>query len=111
LFYISKYFIYIFTFFIYDDKISLKHISEENMGFSYRPLFRLRLERGMKKTDLLKEVGISSATLAKLSKGEHLSAESIEKICIFFHCQPGDLVEYTFNGENERGANTGKNGS
>jgi DNA-binding Xre family transcriptional regulator len=48
----------------------------------------------MKKTDLHKEVGLSSATLAKLAKGEALSGESIEKLCIYFRCQPGDLVEY-----------------
>jgi DNA-binding Xre family transcriptional regulator len=69
------------------------------MGFNYRPLFRLLLDRGMKKTDLLKEVGISSATLAKLSKGEPLSGESIEKLCVYFRCQPGEMVEYVFTGE------------
>lgn len=64
------------------------------MSFSYRPLFIQLASRGMKKTDLLKEAGLSSATLAKLGKGEYLSGESIEKLCRFFKCQPGDLVEY-----------------
>jgi DNA-binding Xre family transcriptional regulator len=67
------------------------------MAFSYRPLFKLLVDRGMKKTDLLKYADLSSATLAKLSKGEALSGESIEKLCIYFHCQPGDLVEYIFD--------------
>jgi DNA-binding Xre family transcriptional regulator len=67
------------------------------MAFNYRPLFKLLVDRGMKKTDLLKCADLSSATLAKLSKGERLSAESIEKLCVYFHCQPGDLVEYTFD--------------
>jgi DNA-binding Xre family transcriptional regulator len=66
------------------------------MPFSYRPLFKLLVDRGMKKTDLLKSADLSSATLAKLSKGEPLSGESIEKLCVYFHCQPGDLVEYVF---------------
>ena len=66
------------------------------MGFSYKPLFLLLLERNMKKTDLLSEAGLSSATLAKLGKGEPLSGESIEKLCLYFHCQPGDLVQYIF---------------
>jgi DNA-binding Xre family transcriptional regulator len=66
------------------------------MAFSYRPLFKLLIDKGMKKTDLLKRAGLSSATLAKLSKGEYLSAESVEKLCIYFKCQPGDLVEYIF---------------
>jgi DNA-binding Xre family transcriptional regulator len=51
----------------------------------------------MKKTDLLKEVGLSSATLAKLGKGESLSGESIQKLCRYFRCQPGDLVEYVID--------------
>jgi len=66
------------------------------MGFSYKPLFKLLIEQNMKKTDLLTEAGISSATLAKLSKGEPLSGESIEKLCVYFRCQPGNLVEYIF---------------
>ena len=64
------------------------------MGFSYKPLFKLLVDRNMKKTDLLTEVGLSSATLAKLSKGGPLAGESIEKLCIYFRCQPGELVEY-----------------
>jgi DNA-binding Xre family transcriptional regulator len=67
------------------------------MGFSYKPLSKLLIDRGMKKTDLLKEVGLSSATLAKLGKGESLSGESIQKLCRYFHCQPGDLVEYVMD--------------
>jgi len=64
------------------------------MGFSYKPLFRLLVDRNMKKMDLHNEVGLSSATLAKLSKGEPLSGESIEKLCLYFRCQVGELVEY-----------------
>ena len=66
------------------------------MGFSYKPLLRLLLERNIKKTDLRTEVGLSTATLAKLSKGEPLSGESIEKLCLYFRCQISDLVEYVF---------------
>ena len=66
------------------------------MGFSYKPLFKLLVDRNMKKTDLHSKAGLSSATLAKLSKGKPLSGESIEKLCIYFHCQPGDLVEYVW---------------
>ena len=40
---------------------------------SYKPLFRLLLERDMTKTQLREAVGFSSATLAKMSKGEYIS--------------------------------------
>jgi DNA-binding Xre family transcriptional regulator len=73
------------------------------MAFSYKPLFKLLVDRGMKKTDLLKQADLSSATLAKLSKGEALSGESIEKLCVYFKCQPGDLVEYVFPQDGQAG--------
>jgi len=66
------------------------------MGFSYKPLFKLLVDRNMKKTDLHTAIGLSSATLAKLSKGEPLGGESIEKLCVYFRCQPADLVQYIF---------------
>lgn len=58
----------------------------------YYKLFDLLNRNGMKKTDLL-EI-ISSKTLAKISKGEYISGEVIEKICRFMNCQPGDIMEY-----------------
>lgn len=58
---------------------------------SYRKLFVLLAENGMKKTDLLKV--ISSPTLAKLSKGEVIKTDIVDKICIFLNCQPGDIME------------------
>lgn len=62
------------------------------MGIKYYKLFDLLNRRGMKKSDL--RVILSSATIAKLSKGEHISGEAIEKICKFLKCQPGDIMEY-----------------
>lgn len=57
----------------------------------YNKLFALLALRGMKKTDLLNV--ISSPTLAKLSKGETITTEVIEKICLFLNCQPSDIME------------------
>lgn len=71
------------------------------MGFSYKPIFRLLVDRDMKKTDLNTELGLSSATVAKLSKGEPISGESMERLCLYFRCQPGDLVEYDFTEPDE----------
>ena len=57
----------------------------------YNKLFALLAMRGMKKTDLLGV--ITSPTLAKLSKGNVLQTDSLEKICNFLKCQPGDIME------------------
>lgn len=57
----------------------------------YNKLFALLAMRGMKKTDLLQV--ISAPTLAKLSKGDVVKTDIIEKICLFLGCQPSDIME------------------
>jgi DNA-binding Xre family transcriptional regulator len=69
------------------------------MGISYKPLFKLLVDRNMTKTDLRIELRLSSATLAKLSKGEALSGSVIEKLCKYFRCQVQDVVEITLDDE------------
>ena len=63
------------------------------MPIKYYKLFDLLQRRGLKKTDLIKLAGISSPTLAKLSKGETVTTEVIEKICNALECQPADIME------------------
>ena len=62
------------------------------MSIRYYKLFDFLNRREMKKSDL--RAVISSATVAKLSKGEYISGEAIEKICAYLQCQPGDIMEY-----------------
>lgn len=64
------------------------------MMISYKPFQKLLIDRNMKKTDIMKALGISSATLAKLNKNEYVSVELIDKLCTILQCQPGDLMEY-----------------
>ena len=64
------------------------------MAISYNPLWKLLIDKGMNKTQLRKEIGIGTATLAKLSANEKVSMDVIEKICSALDCQPGDIVEY-----------------
>ena len=64
------------------------------MGISYRPLFVLLAQRSMKKTDLISKVELATNTLAKFAKNQHVSGETIEKLCAYFQCQPGDIMEY-----------------
>jgi DNA-binding Xre family transcriptional regulator len=83
-------------------KISLDFISKNTvfyskgnfMGISYRPLFHLMVERGMIKKDLIEKVGLTSTIVAKFSKNEHVSGETLEKICAYFKCQFSDIMEY-----------------
>lgn len=58
----------------------------------YYKLFQLLNQKNMKKTDL-RQI-LNPATIAKLSKGENLTTNTIDKICEFLDCQPGDIMEY-----------------
>lgn len=60
---------------------------------SYKPLFRLLLERDMTKTQLRQSVGFSYATLAKMSKNEYVSLETLDNICQFLNCKIEDIIE------------------
>lgn len=64
------------------------------MSIRYYKLFDILQRRGLKKTDLLELAKISSPTLAKLSKGDTVTVEVIERICAALDCQPGDIMEY-----------------
>lgn len=57
----------------------------------YNKLFEILKSNGLKKTDLL-EV-ITPATLSKLSRNKNVSVETLDKVCVFLKCQPGDILE------------------
>ena len=63
------------------------------MGVSYKKLFMLLIERDMKKKDLQQQAGVSSSTMAKLSKGEFVTMEVLVKICTALKVDIGDVVE------------------
>jgi len=64
------------------------------MGISFRPLWILLINKGMKKTDLMKAAHLSPPTLAKLSKNKPIDSRTLDKICSALNCQPGDVIEY-----------------
>jgi len=71
----------------------------------YNKLFKLLIDKGMKKTDLRKMSGISPNTLTKLSNHEFVSMEVLVRICRTLNCDFGDIVETVKSHEN-RTANT-----
>lgn len=64
------------------------------MSIKYYKLLDLLNRRGIGKVELKKKLGVSSATIAKISKHEYVSLEVIDKICEVLGCQPGDILEY-----------------
>lgn len=64
---------------------------------SYKKLFLIMEEREISKEKLKNETGISSATLAKLSKNEDVSMATVQSICEYLDCQPGAILSYEKN--------------
>lgn len=64
------------------------------MALSYNKLWKLLIDKGIKKMELRDMLQISNNTLAKLSKNEPVAMTVLEKICKTLNCDIGDIVEY-----------------
>ena len=65
------------------------------MSVSYKPLWKLLIDREMNKTELRKAAGISTSALAKLGKNENVNTEVLVKICNVLKCDISDVMELT----------------
>lgn len=63
------------------------------MGVSYSKLFKLLIDKKMKKKDLISAEGISSSTMAKLGKDEYVNVEVLVKICNALDANIGDIMD------------------
>ena len=74
------------------------------MAVSYNGLWKLLIDKGMKKMDLVENerIGISSSTLAKMSRGETVSMSILEKICMELDCDFVEMIHYE-KGESNKG--------
>ena len=60
--------------------------------FSYKPLMRQLLERDMNKKMLKEALGLSPVTMAKFSKNEPVSMETLDSLCNYFDCEIEDII-------------------
>jgi putative transcriptional regulator len=72
------------------------------MSVSYNGLWKLLIDKNMKKVDLINNLGISSSTVAKMTKGETVSMNILEKICDEMDCDFGDIIHYEKNKVGEK---------
>ena len=63
------------------------------MGLTYKPLWKLLIDRDVKKTEMSKAIGISSSTLSKLGKDEYVSLDVLVRICRYLNCQLSDICK------------------
>lgn len=73
----------------------MEHQGVKNMGvsLSYNQLWKLLIDRGMTKQDLRKMTGLSSASIAKLGKGQNVNTDVLIRICNALNCDLHDIVE------------------
>jgi DNA-binding Xre family transcriptional regulator len=67
------------------------------MGISYKKLWKLLIDKDLKKKDLPKLAGISISSVTKLGKNENINTEILEKICIALDCDISDIMEMSDN--------------
>lgn len=63
------------------------------MRFSYKKLWKLLIDRGIKKKELAEMAEISTTSIAKLGKGGNVNSEVLLKICVALGCKLDDIVE------------------
>ena len=63
------------------------------MAVSYKKLFKLLIDKDMKKKEFAAKVGISNNTVAKLANNENVTMEVIDKICTNLGCTVDDILE------------------
>ncbi len=67
------------------------------MAISYKKLWKLLIDKDIKKLQLRDKIEISNSTLSKLSKNEHVALTVLEKICKELNCDFKDIIEYIPN--------------
>lgn len=64
------------------------------MGVSYKKLWKLLIDKDMKKKDLAEKAGISTYTINKLNRGDNVTTDVLVKICKVLDCTMDDIMEF-----------------
>ena len=64
------------------------------LAISYKPLWKLLIDRDMTKKALMQETGISKSTVDKMGRGENVSLEIIDRICKQLDWNISEVIEY-----------------
>jgi len=63
------------------------------MAVSYKKLWKLLIDKDIKKKDLSSMAGVSPATITKMGKGGHVTTEVLAKICSALNCTMDDIID------------------
>lgn len=82
--------------------ILLRKYEVDVMAVSYKKLWKLLIDRDMKKKDLRELAEISNSSIAKMGRNENINTEVLVKICSALHCDIGDIMEITTEEDNSQ---------
>lgn len=71
------------------------------MATSYKKLWKMLIDKDLKKKDLEKMAGVSHYTINKLNKGENITTDVLEKICTALECTASDIMEFVPDDKNK----------
>ena len=63
------------------------------MAVSYNKLWKILIDKGMRKEDLRLQAGLTTNVIAKLGRNENVNTEALVKICKVLHCDISDIME------------------
>lgn len=64
------------------------------MAFTYKPLWKILIDKEMTKKELSQNAGISKSTIDKMGRSEMVSLDVIDRICNYFGCRVEDVIEH-----------------
>ena len=64
------------------------------MSISYKPLWKLLIDKEMNKKDFSTKVGISKSTIGKMNGNNYVALSVVDKICTYFDCEVSDVIQY-----------------
>jgi len=65
------------------------------MSYNYNGLWKLLIDKNLKRKDLMEKANIASSTMAKMGKGLPVKLEVLSRICLILECNIGDILEIT----------------
>ena len=66
---------------------------DQQLDISYNKLWKMLIDKGITKTEMRKQVGLSTSVLAKMGKNETVSMDTLARIATAMHCGLDDIVE------------------
>ena len=72
------------------------------MAFSYKPLWKLLIDREMTKKQLMQATGVSKSTMDKMAQGKFVSLDVLDRICSYLDCEIESVIEHLERQENGR---------